>query len=100
MNNALELFLDLIRAHKNMSIIQSHSAHTLQSGQRTRHFIAVHSAKLGNPDRQLTVAVNAVFINHHMVRAVHRAEDKLLIIHFHDREHIFLVVVPVAGCFI
>src|SRR5690625_3782716 len=35
-----------------------------------------------------------------MMRTVHRTKHKLLIIHFHRREHIILIMIPMTACFI
>ena len=36
-------------------------------------------------------------VDHHVVRAVHGAKDEVLALHLHGREHVLLVVVPVAA---
>ena len=44
--------------------------------------------------------MHTVCINHHMMWAVHRTKDEGLTLYVHSREHIFLVVIPVAGCLV
>ena len=83
-----------------MRIVQRHRAYAVQAGQRAGHLIAVHRAELGDPDRQIAVAAHIALVNHHMMRAVHRTKHKLLIVHRHLREHVFLVMLPVAGSFV
>ena len=55
---------------------------------------------LTDTDRQIFIGMHSVCIDHHMMRAVHRTEHKGFSFHFHSREHILLVVIPVTGCLI
>lgn len=100
MNDSCKFVFDLVRTTEDMRIVQRHGTNAVQPGQCARHFIAVHQAQLGDPNRQVAVAVHFAFINHHMVRTVHRTKYELLRIQYHFREHVFLVMLPVPGGFV
>ena len=55
---------------------------------------------LTDTDWKIFVGMHSVCINHHMMRAVHWTENKGLSLHFHCREHIVFVMIPMTGCFI
>lgn len=69
--------------------------HTHHPVQSTRQLMAVHLTELGNPDRQLTVRVQAVFENQYMPGAVHRFQRESRFVNF-CKVHIFMVMVPVT----
>ena len=52
---------------------------------------------LTDTDRQIFVGVHSVCIDHHVVRAVHRTQNEGLSLHFHCREHVLLIMIPVTG---
>ncbi|MNM71579.1 hypothetical protein D3C81_832480 [compost metagenome] len=57
----------------------------------------MHGAELRDADRQIPVAVHAALVDHHVMRTVHRTQHELLGVDRHLREHVFLVMIPVAG---
>ena len=52
---------------------------------------------LTDTDGQLTIAVRLVCVDHHMMRAVHGTKNKGLAFHFHGREHVLTVMIPVTA---
>ena len=58
---------------------------------------AVHPAQLGDPQRQLAVAVGAGAVDQRVVRAQAGPQHDLLAAEIHRREHVVAVVRPVPG---
>ncbi len=84
-----------------MGIIQGHFAYALQTGQSAALFVTMHHTQFGDADRQFAVAVDVIFIDHHMMRTVHRTQHQhFAITHVHRWEHVIVVVIPVAGSFV
>ncbi|MNV48758.1 hypothetical protein D3C71_1406810 [compost metagenome] len=97
LQHAAEFALDLVQAAEDMRIVQRHGAHPVKACQGSGHFIPVHGAELRDADRQIPVAVHAALVDHHVMRTVHRTQHELLGVDRHLREHVFLVMIPVAG---
>ena len=55
---------------------------------------------LADTDWEIFIGVHSVCINHHVVWAVHRAEYEGFPFHFHSREHVVFVMIPVTGCLV
>ena len=89
--------LDLVGGDKQMGIVLAEVAAPLNALQGAAGLVAEIVGDLADPDGQLPVGVGAIGVDHHVVRAVHGPQDEALAVHFHSREHIVLVVGPVAG---
>lgn len=92
-----ELLTDLVGAAEDVRVVQRHGADPRKAPDDPRTLVSVHRPELGDPDRQLTVAVLPQAEDLHVVRAVHRPEHHLLARRRHRREHVLVVVLPVAG---
>ena len=58
----------------------------------------MHHPQFRNPNWQFPVRVQVVFVNHHVVWAVHWTQDEHFpISHIHWWEHVIMIVVPVTG---
>ena len=91
------LALDLLWRAEQVRVVLAEVAATLDALQRAGGLIAEVVGDLADADGQLTVAVGLVGVDHHVVGAVHRAQDVALAIHLHGGEHVLAVVIPVAG---
>ena len=95
---------DLIFGAENMRVILGESAYPHDAMQRARGFITVARPEFGHPQRQIAVGFQALIIDLHVARAVHRFQrvDRLfagvILVHFDD-EHVFLIFVPMPGLF-
>ena len=97
-DNAGHLILDLVRRHEQVGIVLAEMPAAFDSLQRAAGLKPEVVRDFADPDRQVAVGMQPVGIDHHMVRAVHRPEYEALAFHFHCREHVFLVMIPVAAC--
>ena len=93
-----DLALDLIRRHKQVRVILAEMTSSLDALQGSGRFISEIMRDLADTKRQVPVGSRTVRIDPHMMRAVHRTKHILFILNLHGREHIVLVVIPVAGC--
>ena len=91
------LVLDLVRGDEQMGIVLAEMTATLNALQGAAGFIPEVMGNLTDADGQLPIGVGAVCIDHHVVGAVHGAQDEALAVHFHGGEHIVLIMCPVAG---
>ena len=83
-----------------MGIILAEMSASFDTFQCTAGFISEIMSDLTDSDRQISVGMSLIRINHHMMRAVHRSEYESFIIYFHGREHVLFVMIPVTGCLI
>ena len=83
-----------------MGIILAEMSASFDTFQCTAGFVSEIMSNLADSDWQISVRMSLIRINHHMMRAVHRSEYESFIIHFHGREHILFVMIPVTGCLI
>ena len=82
-----------------MRIILREVAHAHQPEQRSAGLIAVHLAKLGKLQRQITIALETVLKDLHMAGAVHGlAAEDALIDRFGD-EHVLAELLPMTRQF-
>ena len=91
------LALDLLRGAEQVSVVLAEVTAALDAFQGAGGLIAEIVCDLADPHGQVTVGVRAVCVDHHVVGAVHRAQNIALTLHLHGREHVLTVVVPVAG---
>ena len=96
-HNAGNLVLDLVGRHKQVRVVLAEMPSAFDALQRTAGLEAEIVRHFADPDRQIPVGVQPVGINHHVVRAVHGAQYKAFAFHFHRREHVFLVMIPVSA---
>ena len=80
-----------------MSIILTEVSATLDTFQSTACFITEIMSDLTDTDRQILIRMSPVCIDHHMMRAVHRTKYEGFAFHFHRREHVLFVMIPVTG---
>ena len=65
--------------------------------QRTAGLKPEVMGDLADTDGQIPVGMQAVGVNHHMMRTVHRPQHEAFPFHLHGREHVLLIVVPMAA---
>jgi len=92
-----ELGLDLLRCYEQMGIILAEMSASFDTLQGSAGFKTEVMGDLTDTDRQILVGVLCVSVDHHVVRAVHGTQYEGLSFHFHGREHVLLVVIPVTG---
>ena len=90
-----DLLLDLRRHAEHVRVVLHEAAHAREAGERARRLVAVEDAELGHADRQLLVRAVARVEDEAVARAVHRLERPLFLLDV-EREHVVLVVLPVA----
>ena len=71
------LALDLALGAKDMGIVLGEGAHAHEAVQRTRRFIAMTRAELREPQREVTIAPDALIEHLHVARAVHRLHGEV-----------------------
>ncbi len=79
-----------------MRIILGEAAHAHDAVQRAGGLVAVTRAEFGQPERQVTVGMQAGIENLHVTGAVHRL-DRVVAVFRRGGEHVVAVVLPVAG---
>ena len=97
MNNLSYLILDLFRCYEQMRIILAEVSATLDTFQSTTGFITEIMCDLTDTNRKILVGMSLVCIDHHVVRAVHGTKYEGFSFHFHWREHVLFVMIPVTG---
>ena len=91
----VNLALNLIRSHVDVSVVLNEVTHARQAAQRPREFVAVQSTVLCEAQRKVAVAARLCLIDDGALRAVHRLQAELLTFRFND-EHVFAVELPVS----
>ena len=79
-----------------MAIVLRERTHTHDAVQPPRRLIAVALAKLAKPQRQVTVALDALLVNQDVSWAIHGLERVVALFTFGDK-HVFTVLVPMPG---
>ena len=92
-----ELGLDLLRCYEQMGVVLAEMSASLDTLQGTTGFKTEVMRDLTDTDGQILVRMLRVSVDHHVVRAVHGTQYEGLAFHFHGREHVLLVVIPVTG---
>ena len=95
---------ELFFGAEDMCVVLREAAHAQQAVHRARRFIAMHHAELRKADRQVAIAGEAVLVDLHVTRAVHRFDrEPALVFGFVAgglcREHALAIPLPVAGRF-
>ena len=80
-----------------MGVVLAEMTAALNAFQGAAGLITEVVGNFANADGQLAVAVRAVGVDHHVVGAVHRAQNIAFTLHFHGGEHVLTVMIPVAG---
>ena len=83
-----------------MRVILAEMAASLDTLKSSGCLVSEVMRDLTDTQRKVPVRSRTVRVDPHMVRAVHRAKHVLLVLYLHGREHVVLVVIPVAGCLI
>ena len=91
------LVLDLVGGDEQVGIVLAEVAGALDALQGAAGLKPEVVGHLADAHGQLAIGVGPVGVDHHVVGAVHGAQDKALVLHLHGGEHILLIVVPVAG---
>ena len=92
-----DLVLDLLGHAEEVGVVLAEVAAALDALERAGGLIAEVVRDLADAQGQLAVGTRAVGKDAHVVRAVHRTQDIGLALELHGREHIVLIVIPVAG---
>ena len=93
---ALDLILNLVIPHENMSIILCKAAHPHQTVKLSALLMAVNQTQFAHAQGQVTVGMRLVLIYQHTARTVHWLNRVILLID-HRGIHVILVMIPVAG---
>ncbi|MNI62408.1 hypothetical protein D3C73_1177290 [compost metagenome] len=96
LHDAADFRLDLLRQDEQVRVVLAEGADPHHSAKRSRQLMPVHLAEFGQPDRQLPVGAQLVFVNQHMARTVHRLQRVLAVVHV-GKIHIVLEMIPVSG---
>ena len=78
-----------------MRVVLNEPPHTRQTGKSTRRLVSVEDTKLGHANGELLVTPVARVEDETVPWAVHGLESPLLLLDV-EREHVILVVLPVA----
>ena len=89
--------LDLLRGAEQVGVVLAEMTAALNAFQGAAGLITEVVGNFANADGQLAVAVRAVGVDHHVVGAVHRAQNIAFTLHLHGGEHVLTVMIPVAG---
>ena len=92
-----DLVLDLLRRTEQVRVVLAEVAAALDALEGAGGLIAEVVRDLADAQGQLAVGTRTVGKDAHVVRAVHRAQDIGLALQLHGREHVVLIVIPVAG---
>ena len=92
-----ELGLDLLRRAEDVGVVERHRPHAAEPAHDAGPLVPVHRPHLGEADGQVSIAAQLRCVDEDVVRAVHGPEHHLLVLQLHDREHVVLEVIPVAG---
>ena len=92
-----DLALDLLRSAEQVGIVLAEVAAALNALQGAGGLVAEIVCNLTDAHGQVTVRVGTICVDHHVVGAVHRAQDVAFTLHLHGGEHVLAVVIPVAG---
>ena len=92
-----DLALDLLRGAEQVGIVLAEVAAALNALQGAGGLVAEIVCDLTDAHGQVTVRVGTICVDHHVVGAVHRAQDVAFTLHLHGGEHVLAVVIPVAG---
>ena len=87
---------DLLFGAEDVAIILGEAAHAHDAMQGARGFVAVAGTKFTQAQRQFAIGTQAAVVDLHMSGAIHRFDRVIAVLRFGD-EHVFLVVIPVAG---
>ena len=88
---------DLLRRAENMRVVLREAAHAHQAVHHARSLVAIHRAQFAQPHRKIAIAVQLVFVNQNVARAVHRLELILGVVQLHGLEHVVAVEIGVPG---
>ena len=91
-----DLGLNLVLGAENMGIVLGEAAHPHQAVQRAGLLVAVTGAELGQPQRQVAVALQALVVDLDVARAVHRLDRERALLRL-GGEHVVVEFLPVAG---
>src|SRR5215472_92849 len=88
---------DLRRHAENMRVVLGEAAHAQQAMQHATAFVAIDSAKLGETNGQIPVAVQLGLVNQNVARAIHGLELVVGFFDFDGTEHAVFVKAGVAA---
>ncbi len=90
------LFVDLLPGAEDVRVILCETAHSEHPVQDSALFIAVDSPELREPNREIPVAAHRGLVDLDVPGAVHRLDDKLLVLDV-ENVHVCAVIVVVPG---
>lgn len=91
-----DLLLDLRGHAEDVRVVLHEATDAREAGECARRLVPVEDAELSHTDGQLLVRAVARVENEAVAGAVHRLQSPLLLLDV-EREHVVLVVLPVAG---
>ena len=91
------LIFHLFRSAENVRIILRKFTHTHQAHQRTRSLITVYLTKFSHTQRQITIRLNALFINQQSARAIHWFNAKFFTVFGFTGIVMRTILIPVTG---
>jgi hypothetical protein len=91
------LAADLVQGAEDVRVVQLDGPDPGQPAEDPGQLGAVHPAQLGDPQRQLPVAVPAGAVDERVMRAQAGPQHDLLAAELHRRKHVGAVVRPVPG---
>ena len=92
-----DLALDLLRGAEQVSIVLAEVTAALDALQGAGGLVTEIVGDLTDAHGQVTVRMGTICVDHHVVGAVHRAQNIALALHLHGGEHVLTVVIPVTG---
>ncbi len=80
-----------------MRVVLRESAHAHQAVHHARSLVAIHRAQFAQPHGKIAIAVQLVFVNQNVARAVHGLELILGVVQLHGLEHVVAIKIGVPG---
>src|SRR5262249_22495312 len=96
-HRALELFRHLIAAHEEVRVVLGEAADAEKPVEDARALVAIDGPELGEAERELAVAPQAVLEDRDVEWAVHRLDEVVLPLDLQAGEHVVLVEPGVTG---
>ena len=98
LGHAPALRLGLLRRAEDVGVVLAEGAHPEQAMQRARRLVAVDLAELGDPERQVAVALDAALEDLHVAGAIHRLDRVMPAVLGLRGEHVLAEGLPMARC--
>ena len=92
-------FVDLLFGTEDVGVVLAERTGTHQAVQGAMGFVTEQGGEFAQTNGQVPVAGDALLENLHVAGAVHRLHGHFFVVVGTDGEHVFAVLVPVAGLF-